>query len=287
MNNGDRSLSTASAMHQHLFAPCPRCDRHVRLSEARCPFCDGALPSRTVRFVRGESVSRAALVALSSALAAACDERSSSPEPAHTISTSAPLLDAHEAATPSVTVTAEGSTEAGPQQTITVVVDAAAYDAAAQVVSEQSAARPSASDVPTGAANSLSGLGLTGYGAAYGSPPFGPDTRNIGRGPSGEATLTGLQPNEPRLRAFLRARHSQIVACYQRELTNNPTAFGAIEVQFGVRSNATLSDVTVRAPSLAPSLAACVRTRFAVMRAPPAFEELGRITARYTFSVRR
>ena len=50
--------------------PCPACARHVRASDARCPFCDGALgPAHASPTPRGR-LHRAAQMAFGSALAA-------------------------------------------------------------------------------------------------------------------------------------------------------------------------------------------------------------------------
>src|SRR5262245_10859835 len=60
------------------LVPCIHCDRHVRVAETRCPFCQGALagePAAAARAGRGR-MSRAAMLAVGATLAtapAACD----------------------------------------------------------------------------------------------------------------------------------------------------------------------------------------------------------------------
>jgi hypothetical protein len=67
-------------MNVDRLLPCPSCDRHVRASEAACPFCAAALPvalrsSQPLPRSPATRLSRAALFALgtsAAALAAAC-----------------------------------------------------------------------------------------------------------------------------------------------------------------------------------------------------------------------
>jgi hypothetical protein len=57
-----------------LLAPCPACSRHVKTSEAVCPFCKGALAGDlAMPAVPGTSarLSRAALFAVSASIAVA------------------------------------------------------------------------------------------------------------------------------------------------------------------------------------------------------------------------
>ena len=129
--------------------------------------------------------------------------------------------------------------------------------------------------------NPFAGLGLSGYGAAYGSPPFGPDSRNIGRGPIAEVTVNRVEPDDPRLRAMIQTRRAMIAACYQRELSVHPSVFGALQVQFDLRPDGALSAVDLRGPALPPALLACVRARFVTMRVPPALARLGHGSVRY------
>jgi hypothetical protein len=123
-----------------VFAPCAGCHRHVRASDARCPFCDRAQPTRTIRVLRVEAQSRAALLALSAALAAACDERT------------------HSTATVALAMTDARST--------------AAIDAAI--------AQDASPATDAGAVFSWEGLGITGWGAAYGGSPIDPRAHDIG-----------------------------------------------------------------------------------------------------------
>jgi hypothetical protein len=119
-----------------VFAPCAGCHRHVRASDARCPFCDRAQPTRTIRVLRVEAQSRAALLALSSALAVACDERPHS-------------SDAAALSTPDARSTA--------------------------VIAQDASPGTDAGDVFL-----WEGLGITGWGAAYGSSPLDPRAQDIG-----------------------------------------------------------------------------------------------------------
>ena len=53
------------------LVPCLHCDRHVRVVETRCPFCEGALPGAAAvaaRPARGR-MSRAAMLAVGATLA--------------------------------------------------------------------------------------------------------------------------------------------------------------------------------------------------------------------------
>lgn len=56
------------------LVPCSGCQRHVRLDEAACPFCGGSIDTAKARpeGVTGAGLSRAAALALGTALAAAC-----------------------------------------------------------------------------------------------------------------------------------------------------------------------------------------------------------------------
>lgn len=271
-------------MHQHIFAPCPRCDRHVRLSDARCPFCEHALPARTVRVVRGEPTSRAAAIAVSTALAAACDRPATSIENAHTNSTEASIatavVDSGIDPARSFSIAAEGATDAGPAQVIAVIADAAAFDAALAATS------PTNPNDGTIANNPFDGLGLSGWGAAYGASPIAPDTRDIGR-PTAEVSIQRVDPADARLRAMLSIRRGLLVMCYQRELLNDPNASGSMEVQFDVHSDGSTSGAVARSSSLSSSLVACVRGRFNTYRVAPSLAALRHVTVRYVFSRRR
>ncbi len=59
----------------HALAPCPSCSRHVRTSEASCPFCRAALTGETLvgGLVPGPSIrlSRAAAFAFTASVAVA------------------------------------------------------------------------------------------------------------------------------------------------------------------------------------------------------------------------
>ncbi|MSP58860.1 MAG: hypothetical protein EXR72_00700 [Myxococcales bacterium] len=55
------------------LAPCPLCARHVQITETRCPFCDGELPTLTPRTLPSglRRMSRTASLALGASLAVA------------------------------------------------------------------------------------------------------------------------------------------------------------------------------------------------------------------------
>lgn len=65
------------------FAPCPTCSRHVKTSDATCPFCKNALPDQRgvlpVKNTRG--LSRAAAYAISAGIAVAGCSAGSGPIP--------------------------------------------------------------------------------------------------------------------------------------------------------------------------------------------------------------
>ena len=87
--------------------PCPSCARHVRTSDASCPFCGAATVQAPAPLVARGRLSRAALLAVGAAgaLAAAdCGGSTSSPEPAS---------DASAADDASSGSTSSGSTSSG------------------------------------------------------------------------------------------------------------------------------------------------------------------------------
>lgn len=61
--------------------PCPSCDRHVRVADARCPFCGAVVPAAVApRSDAARPLSRAAVLFVGAAAAAACGG-STAPEP--------------------------------------------------------------------------------------------------------------------------------------------------------------------------------------------------------------
>ena len=52
--------------------PCPGCQRHVRASDSRCPFCETTLTPREVHLRPLPRLSRAAIVAFTTTLAVGC-----------------------------------------------------------------------------------------------------------------------------------------------------------------------------------------------------------------------
>lgn len=65
-----------------MLRPCPDCQRHVRSEEARCPFCDAALPSapapqpsNTARLGRAAAFVAGAAIVAGAVTAAGCGDR--------------------------------------------------------------------------------------------------------------------------------------------------------------------------------------------------------------------
>jgi hypothetical protein len=52
-----------------MFAPCPGCQRHVRLSDEVCPFCKASCGGLVAKPVAAGRYSRAGLIAVTAALA--------------------------------------------------------------------------------------------------------------------------------------------------------------------------------------------------------------------------
>ena len=85
----------------HL-APCPHCNRHVRVSESACPFCAASLAGRRVQprpQVATRGLSRASILALGASMAAVAggallDGCADEPEPEDDGSSSVPLYGA-------------------------------------------------------------------------------------------------------------------------------------------------------------------------------------------------
>lgn len=65
------------------LVPCTGCQRHVRADETACPFCGVAVDASLARpeGVNGAGLSRAAVIALGAALAAACSQPAAPNEP--------------------------------------------------------------------------------------------------------------------------------------------------------------------------------------------------------------
>jgi hypothetical protein len=65
------------------LVPCPGCSRHVRARDARCPFCDAALPEQTRDLVHPmptQRLGRAAFMAFGATLGLAACHRSPTTE---------------------------------------------------------------------------------------------------------------------------------------------------------------------------------------------------------------
>ena len=60
------------------LAPCPSCQRHVRVGAASCPFCATTLPALRARNIVPRALTRAAIF---SAALAGCQSKSTAPNP--------------------------------------------------------------------------------------------------------------------------------------------------------------------------------------------------------------
>lgn len=108
-------------MHAPL-APCPACSRHVKLTDARCPFCASALPPELAAGVSQHSpepprLSRSAMLLAGAAFAVGCDRYTSTaeiygspprPPVAHTAQ-DASVASAHADASTDVTAPPQGN----------------------------------------------------------------------------------------------------------------------------------------------------------------------------------
>ena len=90
-------------MTNPLF-PCPSCSRHVRLGTAACPFCAHALPASPEHLVPGASASgmtRAALFAFATTVAACSSPQPAQPTTPAAVETPAPApAPSEDASTP-------------------------------------------------------------------------------------------------------------------------------------------------------------------------------------------
>lgn len=222
--------------------------------------------------MRSDAQSRAALIALSSALAA-CNHDARPPiEATHTISTDS----AAQSSTAADAISAA--------QTVNVIVDAESFDAVAALIDAQRSgdARPTQSDRVSD--NPFAGLGLTGVGAAYGASPVDPMGWGIGRGRRVEVTITRMEPANPRLRAFLLARRSSLAGCYARALHTNPSLGGGLDAQLTLAANGAVSSVVVRSSELPVSLTTCAQSQLARTRVAPGLASPGPLSVHYVFT---
>ncbi|MBL8677960.1 MAG: hypothetical protein JNK05_02245 [Myxococcales bacterium] len=210
---------------ESIFAPCPSCSRHVRVSESQCPFCDRKQPERRVTVVRIESGSRALMLAMTAAVA--CDQGTASVRAA----TNAPP-DARSV---------NGDTDV----TVASAPDAAAPDTGVVVAFD------------------WSGLGATGWGAAYGSSPLDPRTLGVGERPTSEAELVDLQPPDRAALASLEV-HANVVRWCERRTRNRALDAGpaVLTVRMSVSRTGHVRSMGVTGPGTSRAYESCLRRWF-------------------------
>jgi hypothetical protein len=155
------------------FAPCLSCQRHVRVSEAQCPFCGSTRLERSARSGHAPAgTKRAVLFALGTSLAAACGDDGTQVQPVYgapVVTTSAPSPQPLYGAIPAPTLSAsEGTADSAAPDA--AVADAGTDGAAADAGTDGGGAPDAGAPAPSDSGFNVQPL----YGAApqpvYGAP---------------------------------------------------------------------------------------------------------------------
>lgn len=116
-----------------------------------------------------------------------------------------------------------------------------------------------------------SGLGVTGWGAAYGASPLDPATRDIGLGERSATSveLLSVRPSSDALLRVFRAKRSELEQCV-RVMSDGASANEPIVLTVVVRPerSGTVRDVAVQGARSNLAFERCVMQRFRDLTAP-------------------
>ncbi len=224
-----------------MFVVCAACRRHIRKSEAACPFCGGGrYVHRAPPDLSGRRLDRLALLTFATSVAA-CGG------PTVTPATPAP--------TSSASAQPSASTEATPAPT----PSAPSPDPA-----------PTTSNVaiaPTNPPTNVPGPGVAAYGAPFpgqnpGAPGVGAYGAPSNPGLNGGVTMTWKSPTgiieDTRT---LRSRSAVLRACYQAELAKDPTLVTSCKLEATISTAGKPTKVDATCTNAPPSLGACLKSR--------------------------
>lgn len=226
-----------------MFVVCADCRRHIRKSEAACPFCGGGrYVHREAPDLSGRRLDRLALLTFATSVAACGGGQAAAPATPPPVSSTSP------SAQPS------SSTEAVPAPAPTPP-PAPSPDPA-----------PSTSNVAVAPTN-VPGPGVAAYGAPF--PGLNPGAPGVGAygapsnpGLGGGVTMTWKSSTgsieDTRV---LRARAASLRACYQAELAKDPTLVTTCKLEAAISTGGKPTKVDVSCTSGPPSLSACLKSR--------------------------
>ncbi len=211
-------------MPLEAFSLCDACNRHIKRSSVRCPFCAAAVSahrgSANAQEWRWTGATRATLVA---AALAGCERATPAP---------APIVRSHAQQVPTP-----------------IVVEPSAPDASdngAQLVADASLAP------------AMFGLA---YGAPPpevrdGAPPRGQVTMTD---VDSESPQSGNR--EALVTRVVRRQITALRACYERGLRINPTLTGSVSIRFDVSAEGRVTEARATGLESDPSVGACVASR--------------------------
>jgi hypothetical protein len=276
-------------MSEPVLVLCAGCERHVRSTEQRCPFCDHLQPEREYWAVSVSRSSRAGLMAIGAALAAACTRPSGG----------------DTQSSPRVATVAE---DAGGAQVVVVPLDAQVFDAMvdagalepdgvsladARVEGVGDAARIARRGRRDGGDDQgallaalhsqqpqpslLQGIGVAAYGlspspgtSAYGGPGIDPGLGSPTPTPDVSVSVVSVRGDDSgSVTRALRQRIPMFRACYIREVRANPSLSARAVLRFHVSDEGRVVDPAVTGLDAAPTFAACVRARLGILRFEP------------------
>lgn len=235
-----------------MFVVCADCRRHIRKSEAACPFCGGGrYVHREAPDLSGRRLDRLALLTFATSVVACGGGQPPPPAsvaPAPT--TSAPEATPAPSSAPSTQASAP---DPGP----------------APAPSPTPAPAPTSSDVAVGPnpPKNPPGPGVSAYGAPF--PGLNPGAPGIGAygapskpGLGGGVTMTWKSPTgtieDTRV---LRSRAAPLRACYQAELAKDPTLVTTCKLEATISTGGKPTKVDATCTAAPPSLAACLKSR--------------------------
>jgi hypothetical protein len=203
------------------FRLCDGCNRHVKASAERCPFCDNPCSARASRGPEWSwsGATRATLVA---AAMAGCESARPAPAP----------MAAPPAAEPTVAAIADAAVE----------VDAL-------VPAPQAAPRLDPA------------MMAVGYGAPPSDFALEGTVRGRVQVTDVDSESTASNDSERAVSMVLRTQLGGLRACYERGLRNNPTLAGAVSLRFVINASGRVSEMTASGIEAEPAVSACVGAR--------------------------
>lgn len=274
------------------FVPCSGCQRHVRAGRT-CPWCGALAPSASPATGRGTRAAfvMATAMAATASVAAACSKQ---PDP---ITVDEPRRARKTPVEEPASASAdEAKSTPAPAPDPAAVADA---DGKKLAVNDPPRVAPTDPSTATPAAPSPTGPRVMPGPAAYGGPP-GPGLLSPGpgaygapppavAGPKGNASISGATfKGAPgaggSVNVAIARNRWRMKACYQKELTRDPTAEGKVALQLSINASGDVVDAKSLSATTPAELTSCILAAARAMKFDP---EAGTLSFTVLFTLDR